>query len=273
MKTLYNGKKDRKTIQDFFRLCKVCEENREEVMNHFNKNGPICVTTNHCPITGLPDEFSDRTPLNTEEEINDFLKKDFERRFEGYLCNKDLSDPLISELYSFIKANMRFPSTDEMKNIEKTAETKRLESTVHEVKEISMAKLIKNEIVQLAIEIYILTDRTDPKAIHHRVEPYDSSLSLGNENIAVTITYNRWYPNDGDIDYNIHACRNDKPYFSSGIHFWSGDDNDAYMNENVTITEENYESIIAIHKYLSKIAREKGFEFTTEVEYDKIIEE
>lgn len=277
MKTTYNGKKDRKTIQDFFRLCKVCEENREEIMKYFNENGPLCVTTDFCPITGCPDELSERTPLKTEVEINDFLKKDFKRRFEGYLRYKKNSDPLTAELYSFIKENMRFPTADEMKIIEKTAEDKRLEGATDETKEISMAKLIKKEIIQLAIEIYFLTDLKDPKSIHHRVEPYDSSLPIENENIAVTITYNRWYPNDRDSDYNIHACRNDKLYFSSGIHFWSGYDNDAYMMnssyENVTITEENREFIIAIHEYLSKIAREKGFEFTSEVDYEKIIEE
>lgn len=278
MKTLYNGKKDRKTIQDFFKLCKVCEENRVEVMKYFNENGPLCVTTNFCPITGCPDEFSEKTPLKTEEEINDFLKKDFERRFEGYLYHKKITDPLTAELYLFIKENMRFPTANEMKIIEKAAETKRLESFTEEVKEISMAKLIKNEIVQLAIEIYFLTDLNNPKSIHHKVEPYDSYLPIENENIGVTITYNRWYPNDRDSDYNIHACRNDKLYFSSGIHFWSGyDDNDAYMMnssyENVAITEENREFIIAIHEYLSKIAREKGFEFTSEVDYEKIVEE
>ena len=277
MKTTYNGKKDRKTIQDFFRLCKVCEENREEIMKYFNENGPLCVTTDFCPITGCPDELSERTPLKTEDEINDFLKKDFKRRFEGYLRYKKISDPLTAELYSFIKENMKFPTADEMKTIEKTAEDKRLESSTNEVKEISMAKLIKNEIVQLAIEIYFLTGLNEPKAIHHRVEPYDSSLVLENDKLDITITYNRWYPNDSDSDYNIHACKNAEIYFSSGIHFWSGYDNDAYMMnssyENVAITEENREFIIAIHEYLSKIAREKGFEFTSEVDYEKIIEE
>lgn len=277
MKTLYNGKKDREMIRDLFRICKVCEENREEVMKYFNENGSLCVTTNFCPITGCPDDFSERTPLKTEEEINDFLKKDFERRFEGYLRHKKISDPLTAELYSFIKENMRFPTEDEMKTIEKAAEIKRLESDTHEVKEISMAKLIKKEIIQLAIEIYFLTDLYEPKAIHHKVEPYDSSLALENENICITITYNRWYPNYRDSDYNIHTCRNDKLYFSSGIHFWSGYDNDAYMMhssyENVAITEENREFVIAIHEYLSDIAKEKGFEFTSEVDYEKIIED
>lgn len=280
MKTTYNGKKDRKTIQDFFRLCKVCEENRDEIMKYFNENGPLCVTTNFCPITGCPDEFSERIPLKTEDEINDFLKKDFKRRFEGYLRHKKISDPLTAELYSFIKENMRFPTADEMKIIEKTAEDKRLEGATDETKEISMAKLIKKEIIQLAIEIYFLTDRDDPKAIHHWVEPYDSDLHLADDKIDIAIHYNRWYPSECENDYNIFAVPYGKSYFDSPLHFWSGfgnDVNDAYMmnssKENVTITEENREFIIAIHEYLSKIAREKGFEFTSEVDYEKIVEE
>ena len=276
MKTTYNGKKNYAVIRDFHRLCKICDENRQEVMEALKKNGSCWIQTNLCPFTGCADEFTKNTPITSEDEANEFLKKDFEKRFKGYVKNKDMSDPLLTELYSFITTNMHWPSKDEMKTIEEAAEVKRLETSDEKTEEITMAQLIKNEIMQLAIEIYTITERNNPKDISNRVEPYPSILHVLTENADMYILYERWYPSGFVNDYRMHASikgengRTNTISIIAYTHDLAELCSDNYSH--FPITERNSKTIIILHKELSKIAREKGFEFTTEVDYDKIIE-
>ena len=276
MKTTYNGKKNYAVIRDFHRLCKICDENKKEMLELIKQNGGCYVQTNLCAFTGCADEFTKETLIISEAEANAFIKKEFEERFSGYLKNKDMSDPLLTELYSFITTNMHWPSKDEMQTIEEAAEVKRLETSDEKTEEITMAQLIKNEIMQLAIEIYTITERNNPKDISNRVEPYPSILHVLTECADIKIFYERWYPCDFTSDYRMLASVKGENGWTNNITFiaYTHDLAEMYSNDYtlLQITKENYKNIIILHKELSKIAREKGFEFTTEVDYDKIIE-
>lgn len=109
----YNGNVNRAVMRDLRRLCDVNAENERNLFEAFAQKGGVSVYENLDPFTGCPDEMSNVVTMKSEAEIEEYLKKDFLKRIEGYLAyRKPAEDYLLSALIEFVKENGRFPEKD-----------------------------------------------------------------------------------------------------------------------------------------------------------------
>ena len=270
----YNGNVNRKILRDLERLCDVNSQNFKILMDEFTSKGKVTLCTNNDPFTGLPDELSKINVLKSEEEIKEFLKEDFKERLTGYLKGKDTEDYLLSALIEFIKkSNGIFPNKDEMRKIEKDAETKRIvnlpadqENTPKDI-----TYVIALEILQLAEEIMESRRKTNPKDVFTPVEPYSERMHIAFDRFAGCIYHECYYGYDDYRDYRLALC-GDSNLETKIFYDFEGNpiiEPEKLREEECDISWIKY--LTVIHKGIVKIAKCEGIEFESEIDYDKLL--
>ena len=183
MKRNYNGNVNHSILRELEDLCNLNSENRKILMCEFIEKGELSFSVNTNPITGVPSEELKVCTLKSEEEITEFLKQDFEEKLTRYLNGKNIKDYLLIILIEFSKkSNGVFPNKDEMKQIQKEAEAKRIAtlpspSNSNKQKEITDTD-IKLEILQLVEEIMESRRKSNKNDIFIHVEPYSERLGI-----------------------------------------------------------------------------------------------
>ena len=274
----YNGEVNRTVLRDLKKLCKVNDENFCNLWNKFAEDGQVSFHTNLDPFTGCPDEMSEINTLKSEEEIKEYLKKDFADRLSRYLKQKKPgNDYLLNAVIEFIKSSDGvYPTKEEMKQLEITAESKRVaelpqsNSAPKEITEQDIAE----EILQLSEEIMEARRESNPKDIFKPVKPYAERMSIVYPNVFEggifhECHYGRFF------DHRDYRCcfRIFNRIDIQQIRIKYGYDGKAYATAydwddkelDISLTD----SIIAIHKGIVQIAKDEGIEFTSEIDYDK----
>lgn len=274
----YNGNVNRSVMRDLRKLCDVNAENERILFDAFDQKGEVSVYENLDPFTGCPDEMSDVVTMTSEEEIKEYLKKDFIGRVEGYLNHrKPAEDYLLSALIEFIKENGRFPERDGMRQLEKNAEEKRIAELPSDAitarKEITEQDMAR-EILELAEEIMESRRENNPDDIVVRVEPYPESYWIDTEEFQGNILHERYY---GSKDFHDYSCAiRIKGYHdveTISIYYCHGGGDPAlvtakdFCDDEIDVPVTNY--LITIHKSMVEMAKAEGIEFTSEIDYDK----
>ena len=202
----YNGNINRAVMRDLRKLCDVNAENERNLFGAFNQNGEVSVYENLDPFLGCPDEMSTVVTMKSEAEVKEYLKKDFIGRVEGYLdYKKPAEDHLLSALVEFVKSNGKFPEKDEMCQLEKEAEEKRiaeLPNGTENAPEDITEQDVTREILELAEEIIEARRITKPEDIFVHVEPYDDELTISDDNVHMVIIWKRYYGCGDSRDYS-----------------------------------------------------------------------
>ncbi len=274
----YNGNINRNVLRDLKRICIVNEENMKNFLEEYAKKGEVFFYTNLNPFFGCADEMSEENILKSEEEIKDFLNKDAQEKIECYLNNKRPDeDYLLNSVIEYIRENNKFPSNDEMKQLEQTAETKRVAELSSEniTEKIITEKDIIKEILELSEEIIESRRETKPDDIKKYCEPHDDELHISNDNFYGLIKWQRHYGNGDSTDYRFIAeFKNDRDVHTISFHYYHNKDVTAiaedWYNESVKITEI-IDRLITLHKGIVEIAKEEGIEFISEIDYKKIV--
>ena len=190
----YNGNVNRGVVRDLRRLCDVNEENKKSLFETFNQKGEVSVYENLNPFTRCSDELSNVVTMKSEAEIQRYLKKDFSKRLEGYLeFKKPEQDYLLSALLEFIRQNHKFPERNEMRQLEKDAEAKRIaELPPHTVTapQVITEQDMAREILELAEEIMESRRESNPADIVIRIEPYPESYYIDTEKFQMLFELN-----------------------------------------------------------------------------------
>lgn len=275
----YNGNINRAVMRDLRKLCDVNAENKRNLFEAFNQNGEVSVYENLDPFLGCPDEMSTVVTMKSEAEVKEYLKKDFAKRIQGYLDDrKPEGDHLLSALIEFVKDNGRFPKKDEMSNLEKEAEKKRIAElpadTANEPKEITEQD-IAMEILELAEEIIEARRITKPDDIFVHVEPYDDELTISDDNVQLVIIWKRYYGYKDSRDYSCLAYFRDEVDIATDIdnvlfHYrYDGTADIKVKGWSRTDIDISTNTLLSIHKFIVKMAKEEDIEFTSEIDYDK----
>jgi len=268
----YNGKVNRTVIRDLRKLCGVNAENERNLFEVFDKNGEVSVYEN-LDFIGMPDEFSTVVTLKTETEVREYLKKDFEKRMEGYLSHRKPDDDfLLSALVEFVKANTRFPERDEMRQLEKEAETKRIAefSTSDEpVKKEVTIQDIALEILELAEEIMEFYREHEPQSIRTPDEPYPERFWIETDEFQGNIVHQGYYGYEDSRDYSCAIeFKGNRDVERITIGYWS----DAtptirawnWRGKELDVSVTEY--LITIHKAIVEMAKKTGLEFESEID-------
>lgn len=248
----YNGNVNRSTLRDLKKLCKVNAENFETL-------------SETCAFKG-------------EAEIKDYLKEDFLERLNGYLAyHKPAEDYLLNAVIDFVKENSgRYPSKEEMRQLEITAENKRIaECPATDSQDFDVKQEMLKEILLLAEEIMESKRENDPKAITIHLEPYPDTLSLSsNDDFYIDINWDRYHGYGNNSDYRVVITMKDDPdveiieiYSYRGTAFVNAENSEAEeMNDPVLVKDQ----LMAIHQGIVKLAEAEGIEFLSEIDYAEL---
>lgn len=265
----YNGNVNHKALRDLQRLCDVNSRNRKNLTDEFTAKGEVAFYTKNNPLLGRSEEFSKVESLKSEEQIEEFLKESFNERLTEYLKGKDTKDYLLSTLIEFIKkSNGTFPNKDEMRQIQKDAEVKRVAELPADKMPAKRDEfvLVKLEILQLCEEIMESRRKSKPEDIFTPVEPYSERLVIIFDEFAGAILHDIYYGNGDYRDYSLVLREN--RHLTTKI-FYDSDGNpvvearDFEREEFDNISTIGYLEII--HKHIVEIARNEGIEFESEI--------
>lgn len=272
----YNGNVNRNTIRDLKKLCRINGENENILFEAFDEKGVVCVYEN-LDFFGFPDEMSYTIKLSSEQEIKEYIKKEFLKRLSNYTESHEVTnDYFLDDLLAYIKANYRFPEEHVLAEIEKEAEKKRiseLPNNSSQSRDITQFDIAK-EILELAEEIMEIRRENNTREIFIPAEPYPESLSISDSVISVDIFHEAYY---GTKDFRDYSCncriKADCIDFSFEYDF---DGQPTFSTEylfNESIEEKDViKHLITIHKQISEIAKKEGFKFISEIDYDKFLQ-
>lgn len=269
----YNGNVNRTLLRGLKKLCMVNAEDEKNLSNAYAKDGKVSFYEN-TDFFGLPDEMSELITLESQNEINDYLKKNLEKKLELFLHGKDTtSDYLLTSVISFIKEKGYFPIADEMRKLECEAESKRLIDFPVDLTAImpSTKQNMLKEVMELCEEIFESRKSSNSKDIELHVEPYWDQLSITSDNFYVTISWDRHYGQGNNNDYRLSVrfkgdsdiCVASFQSYGSEMYIISKD----WCEKDIDLSVDH---LIAIHQDICKIAEEEGIEFLTEIDYEKL---
>lgn len=273
----YNGYVNRKVMNGLRKLCMVNSQNREELFLRFYMNGGVSFCSNLDPLTDCPDELSDIVTLRSEQEVEDYLKRDFKKQLDEYITRKKISiSHLLENIITYLMENDGiYPEKDEMRKIEVDAEAKRkAELTETEINQISAEDMLLKEILELSEDVMETRRETNPEDILVHVEPYDDELYITDyHDFEALIMCDSHYGNGDNSDYKLHTrMQKDNMeikflyrHYDKMIYAHATDD----YGHNVEM-KDIMDHIITVHKGMCDIARQEGIEFTSEVDYEKI---
>ncbi len=270
----YNGNVDRAILRDLQRICKVNAENMENLLKENEKNGEVYFCTNM--FMNFPDEMSEAHTLKGETEIKEYLQKDAQERFDRYLSDKNpAEDYLLSSVVEYIKENGKFPSKDEMRQLEQTAEAKRVaECPINTTAQTTTTiQDVMKEILELSAEIMEIRREINPKDIYVHDEPCYDELRIENDEFYALIEWNRYYGQGNIYDYMLRIeFRNDKDINIVSIYSYTNDGKISASAKNWCDNKVDLEidRLITIHKGIVKFAEQEEFEFVSEIDYTKL---
>lgn len=154
----YNGRKDWEIIRSLRILCRENEQNLRNLEEEFSRKGRAEFYTNRCLAYN---KIPTRTVIQkeSEDEFKKYIFKDFLKRLDQYLADKDWEkDYLTSLIVKFIRSNGGiFPDFNQMKNLEENAEKLRRRTATEEVtlkgEEMASEQILLQEILELSEEI------------------------------------------------------------------------------------------------------------------------
>lgn len=277
MKRNYNGTINFTLIGDLRRLCKINEENRENLSKMLEECGEGRFYTNLDPFTGCPDEMSDINTLKSEEEIAEYLKKDLDERIKQWKKHRRIKDDiLLNILIDFVKEHAYYPEGEELHKLEKAAESARLATlSDEEAKEqISEEKLLILEVLQLAEEIMETRRIKNPDDIRIPVEPYPECLTISNGDFRASIQHQAYYGSHNSTDYSVFMGPISNTHIFK-IYFCYDYDGSATVEStswgDIELDISNIiDQLIDAHKNIVEIAKKEGLQFTPEVDYKKL---
>ena len=278
---IYNGMINRHALDQLPLLCNVISENKELLISEFNKKGSVSFYTN-LDFLGMPDEMSDTCTLSNEKEIEDYIKKDTESRLKKLIRSNHINldtDYLLNGIIDFIKEKSYYPLDNEMKNIMKSAEAKRIENSSvssNTSKKITTQDVMR-EILELAEEIMETRRESKPDDISVHVEPYADRLSIPDDKFNPVITYDRYYGRKDSSDYRLHVYLDSKSFYEiSSVYFYrfkqDGEiycETEKWNRQKISLPTK---CLIKIHQNMVELAKKEKIEFTPEVtDYSKIV--
>jgi len=282
----YNGDINRTILRNLKKICDVCDENFENLLERYMLDGKVSFYTNLCPFTGTPDFASKGRTLKSYGEIEAFIKTDLHNRLNMFLdCqtvwyepehNGDfLNDYLFSEVYEFILDHARYPNKEEMRELEYVAELKRILASPEEEiqkKPITEKDIVK-EILELSEEIIESRRETKPRDIWVHVEPYPDDLEIDSENFGAVFKYNRYDACGNSTDYYLDVFFKDHMYSTRKVYrvdfrcYTEGRYEIFAQNCNDLELDLPKEKLIMVHKGIVEMAIAEGIEFLSEVDY------
>ena len=269
----YNGNVNRSTLRDLRRICDANTDNLKNFLEAFARNGQVSFHTN--TFMGMVDEMSEEHILRSEEEIMEYLKQDAAERFEGYMRDKDI-DYLVASVLEFCRANGKYPNIDEMRELEKEAESKRVAelpagtATAETPQTVDEAM---HEIMDLAEEIFESRRITNPDDIFCPVEPYHDRLQVESGDFSGLIEWDSYYGNGDSTDYHVRGQIRGN-HDLNGVSFYRHYDGTAsasaenWRDERVDLTTEH---VISVHKSMVDLAEQEGIEFLSEIDYEQLV--
>ncbi|MBE5821640.1 MAG: hypothetical protein E7311_03505 [Clostridiales bacterium] len=277
---LYNGMTNRHALNQLHLLCNVISENKETLLSEFYKKGSVSFHTN-LDFFGMPDEMSDICTLSNEKEIEDYIKNDTEVRLKKFIRSNHINldtDYLLNDIIDFIKEKGYYPLDNEMKNIMKFAEDKRIKNSPVSPNTITKITTqdVMREILELAEEIMETRRETKPDDISIHTEPYPDRLSIPDDKFNPVITYERYYGSKDSSDYRLDIYLNAKYFYEiSSVCFYrfkyDGEiycDTEKWNRQKVDLP---IKCLIKIHKNMVKLAQKEKIDFTPEItDYSKI---
>lgn len=264
----YNGNAPTHVIWGLQKLCEVNAVNMETLMKTFKEKGAVSFYIN-LDIFGLPDEMSEIKTLNSEEEIREYLKHDFENRLNIFLSRNNINDYLVNSLVEFVRVNNgTFPNDEEMKQLEKAAEEKRLANLSHSTSPITKQPLLR-EIFELAKQIMELERSKSPTNIISHFEPYWDELKLQTDLLYFNILL------DKELDPPQYFCniRIKDEDVTKSLRLSLNKDGTLNVTHILNSqTDTSLDRFIAIHKEVLSIAKKQGIEFVSEIDYQTLID-
>ena len=271
----YNGNVNRKLLRDFRRLCEVNADNFKNMLEAFAQKGEVSFYTN--TFMGMVDEMSDAHTLRSEEEIREYLKQDAQQRFDGYLHNKISSDDyLLTAVLEFIKenGNCKYPSKDEMRQLECTAEAKRIAKLPTHTTTAETPKTDEDvmcEIMELAEEVFESRRLTKPEDIFCPIEPYYDRLYVESGDFSGLIEWDSHYGSGDCSDYHVRGqLRNDRTIDNISFYRYHNGTANASAEDWNDKSDLTKEHLITVHKAFVELAEQEGIEFISEIDYDKL---
>ena len=257
-------------------LTEVNDENSKTIMEAFEQNGEVSFYTN--VFMGMADELSGICTLRSEEEVREYLKKDAQERFDVYLRGKIAADDyLLATVLEFVKdnGNCKYPSKDEMRELERAAEAKRVAELPADAATMVVAPKtnqdMMREIMELAEEIFESRRLVRPEDIFCPDEPYHDRLHVENEDFSGMIEWDGHYGCGDCSDYSVRGqLRNDYDDVSFR-RYRNGEAGGVlikkWRDERLNLTKEQ---IITVHKAFVGLAEREGIEFISEIDYEKL---
>lgn len=272
----YNGKVSRRVLGDLRKICDVNEKNRESLIEKLAKDGEVSFCVNLDPFTGEPDEMSDVMTLKSEAEVEDYLKKDFKERLNGYVEYRQLNnDPLVQSIVSYLTENNGiYPERNVMRELETAAEEKRKMALPETATQpISAKDKLLKEILELTEVVMEARRETNPEDIWEHVEPYDDELNITTcDDFEAILRCGAHYSRGDSTDYKLYALMKKDHMRISFLYRYDGDVSVSAEDDwkQYVDVEDIWDHIITVHKGMIEIAKNEGLEVTSEVDYEEL---
>lgn len=272
----YNGNVSRKVLGDLRKICDVNLKNRESLLENFAKDGVVSFYVNLDPFTGAPDEMTEIVTLKSEVEVEEYLKKDFKERLNGYVEYRQLdNDPLVQSIVSYLMQNNGiYPERDVMRELETAAEEQRkIALPETETQTISVKDKLLKEILELTEVVMEARRETNPDDIWKHVEPYEDELHITTcDDFEAVLMWDRHEGCGDSTDYKLYALMQKDHMKISFLYRYDGDVSVSVRddrNQHVDV-EDIWNHIITVHKGMLEIAKKEGLEVTSEVNYEEL---
>jgi hypothetical protein len=245
------------------KLCKEKAEKRKRLLEKLTEDGEVSDSYSY--------ELQSSKILESKDEIENFLQEELLIKLEDEIRSipEEEKDYVLNRLVNFIKANYRFPNSEEISEIEKEAEKERISKLPPETSNVAVKKEltqknIVDEILEIAEEIFKRRSIIDPKSIVEHVDEYDDALELIGNDFDLIIKFDTYFGLDNSRAY---SCSVKLPY---GKEVWM------YLGNIYTRISIAYlgdekcnlpiEQLLSIHKFMMEKANEDGLECMSELD-------
>ena len=101
--------------------------------------------------------------------------------------------------------------------------------------------------------------------------PYNDELAITDDNVTIVIKYNGYFGHKDSRDYRCFAYLKNNIDINHVLFYYKYDGTadievKGYSRTDIDISKD---TLLSIHKFITKTAKEEGIEFISEVDYDK----
>lgn len=278
----YNGPVNRSFIRALQELCREYVKPRSELFGKLAQEGTLNLATN-LDFFGEVDCCSVKHTLSTEDDVQAFITGLISKKINALrdYCYNVEKDPFTELLIKFIiNSGGYFPAENELRAMYGEAEHIRLEAdTETESAPLTPLQMLMKECLELAEEIMERTRAKNPDAITIRTQDYDDFMDFEGDHVGGTLYWNRWNYRYFGTEYSVvFGCGDHKRYVKLKyeyddeeipiylVRYYYREDDEKFGDDD----EYAVRLLIDLHKDLSKLASELGFEFISEVDYDAV---